>query len=469
MTFAPSTEIPSLRKDLEFQARDNDTVDVRDPQLLQIYTLDADDFALAREFDGSDAETLKHKLRKKRQRVTISRIHEVAEEFDELYLLDTEEARSAEPFIDNVQPYSQIGAKRNLKVLPVADEDAHWACHGCGACCHGLAVEITPEEERRIDERLYKDILGEEDFAEWSFLNADEPKKRTLRQRDDDLACIFLAPNGLCYVHARQGMSAKPDACQLFPAMVIAVPNGPPRIGLRTNCASMYKSFEDGPPVGALAGHVFEIAARTEAHKAPRDVRWFRRMAPFERFDRVCRTVRGMFRDLGLSGATIDLVDERFLGGRVKRNRRAFGHLMLEYLVKEASGPAPVEEGAYGNQISRLRRGKDALAAMKRGKAPPRVPARVARFLQAQIDHLLYLAAPLNLPDAGYALVGEMFALEGVLHAVGENGTLKTANTAFEVFMGPLVETTEHAWPILDAIDKPYADRLREELGPDGA
>jgi len=48
--------------------------------------------------------------------------------------------------------------------------------------------------------------------------------------------------------------------------------------------------------------------------------------------------------------------------------------------------------------------------------------------------------------------------------AIGEKGTLSTANRAFMVFTSPVLETTTHAWPILDAIDQRYAQRLRKEL-----
>jgi hypothetical protein len=48
----------------------------------------------------------------------------------------------------------------------VFQEAARWSCHACGACCHGLVVEISREEESRIDAKLYPDLLGAEHFAE---------------------------------------------------------------------------------------------------------------------------------------------------------------------------------------------------------------------------------------------------------------------------------------------------------------
>lgn len=457
------TRIPVLRSDLEFQFRDNNTVDVRDPHLLQIYTLDADDFRLAQAFDGSDADELRRRLRAQKRRVTASQIQEVAEEFDELRLLDKPEVWDEAPNVDNIQPYSQINTRKGLKVLPTADPAASWTCNGCGSCCHGLAVEISAEEESRIDARLYKDILRDQSFAEDSFINADEPAKRTLRQREKDLACIFLAPNGLCYVHARQGMEAKPDACQMFPAMVMLVPNGPARLGLRTNCASMYQSFE-GPKVSNIAEHILRIVAKGEVHKAPKEVKFFRRTIPFARLDRICQDMRAAFDEDGVNAETVRRLDAKYLGGRARKGRRRYAKLMLDYIAKEASGPAPVEEGAYGQLLRRLGRGTAALWAMREGRNPPQLRPRVERFVAAQIGHAMYLLGPINLPDAGYALTGFLLALEAAMFAIGETGGLKTANVAFEVFMGPLLETTEHSWPILDALDAPYAARLREEI-----
>lgn len=454
--------IPPLREDLEVHYRTNGTVDVRDPFLLQIYTLDADDYSLATRFDGkSSIAELSKKLNASKKRV-----REVMVEFDELSLLDRPAVWKKKPNIENVTPFSQIDTKRGLKVLPVADPTAHWTCHGCGACCHGLAVELTAEEESRIDPSLYQDILKGEHFAEDSFLNPDEPAKRTLKQDSDrNNACIFLAPDGLCYVHARQGMSAKPDACQIFPAMVMIVPGEKPRLGLRTNCSSMYKSFESGPPVSELVAHVMRIVEKNgEVHKAPKQVRLFKRSVPFQRMDRICLEMRAMFEADGLNAETILAIDKKLLGGRVKKSIKGYGKKMLAYLEREASGPAPVEEGAYRMQIRRLVRGLDALYAMRDGRLPPPPSKKVEPFLRAQLRHVLYVGGPLNLPDSGYALVGQMLALLGLLHAVSETGSLKVANTAFEVFMMPLLETMEHAWPILDAIDKTYANALRAEL-----
>jgi hypothetical protein len=201
-----------------------------------------------------------------------------------------------------------------------------------------------------------------------------------------------------------------------------------------------------------------------EVHKAPKQVKLFKRSVPFQRMDRICTEMRKIFDEQGISAQSIMYIDKKLLGGRVKKGIKRYGKMMLSYIEREETGPAPVEEGAYRLQIRRLSRGRDALLAMEAGRLPPPPAKKIEQFLRAQLRHGLYISGPLNLPDAGYALVGQMLALLGLLHSVSETSSLKVANTAFEVFMMPLLETMEHAWPILDAIDKRYAKALRAEL-----
>ncbi len=463
--------IPALRRDLEVQPRRDGTVDVRDPFLLQIYTLDAEDFALAQHFDGRrDVRALLERLKKKQLAVTAQRIRSVAKDFDEISLLDTPAVWKKKPEVENTTPHSQlISTERRPSQLPVFQEEARWSCHACGACCHGLVVEISREEESRIDAKLYPDLLGAEHFAEDAFIDPDQPAKRVLRQRREaGAACIFLMPDGLCAVHARQGMESKPDACQIFPHMLLQLPQQPPRLGMRVNCASMHQSFEDGASVGEAIPHVLRILETSPSHRIGRTLEWFKREVPVSEVDAIFGAVLKLLEERPLDAETLALIDRRYAGGRVARARRAFGTSMLEYLRAEASAEIPVDEGALVEQVKKVERGRDALAAMRAGRAVPRVPARVERFLKKQLGHVLYVFGPANLPDAGFGFVSLLLLLEAVLHAVGPRGRLKTANTAFLVFTGPLLETTTHAWPVLEAIDGRYAQKLKKELASEG-
>jgi Fe-S-cluster containining protein len=459
--------IPALRRDLEQQPRRDGTVDVRDPFLLQVFTLDAGDLDLARRFDGArDARALARALATEGLEVTARRLATLARELDELSLLDTPAVWKKKPSADGLAPHSQLVATdRRPSALPVFQEEARWSCHACGACCHGLVVELEPFEEARIDASLYRDILGEEGFVEEAFIDPEQPARRVLRQRKDaEGACIFLRPDGLCSVHARQGMHAKPDACQIFPYMVLSIPGRAPRIGMRVNCASMHRSFEDGATVGEAIPEVLRILETSPSHRVGRTLEWFGASTPVARVEAAFARIGALVAEGALDATSLDAIDRELLGRRVARARRRFGRELLAYLEREEAAEIPVEEGSYFAQVARVRRGVEALEAMQRGEAPPKVSAKVQAFLRRQLGHALHLFGPANLPDAGLGTVALMLALEATLHAVGPRGRLESANVAFMVFTAPLLETTTHAWPVLDAIDRAHARRLRKAL-----
>lgn len=457
--------VAPLRDDLQVLKRGNGFVEVRDPHRLQVLTIHAGDFEIAEAFDG---ETSVHDLVARGADAPGGgdrrRIRRVIEEFESLYLLDTPEAWDAPPVEDNVAPWTQMDARRGLHVLPIAAPDAHWGCNGCGACCHGLQVELTAEEDARIDRHLYDDVLEGEDYAEEVFLTADRGPRRVLRQTGPDQACVFLADDGRCWIHARQGMEAKPDPCQIFPLMVVHVPDERPRIGVRVNCQSMYQTYESGPPVSAHAQHALRISRDAMVHKAPARIRMFKKHVRFEEFDALCRDIRGVLWDHGVGLEAFRRIDKRHLGHRWSMARSRYGARLRAYITEERDGALAVGSGAYADVLARVARGERALAAMAKGKAPREASEEVQEFLRKQINNLLYLSAPLNLPDAGYGLVAVLLATEATLHATGKHGGLKVANAAFDVFTNPIVETLEHAWPILDAIDKKFARKMRKEM-----
>ncbi len=75
---------------------------------------------------------------------------------------------------------------------------------------------------------------------------------RYLRQREDG-ACVFLREDGLCEIHARAGLAAKPVACQMFPFSLTPV-EGAVQIGMSFACPSAIENR------GAeLSSHLEEI------------------------------------------------------------------------------------------------------------------------------------------------------------------------------------------------------------------
>ena len=459
-----SAPIPALRGDLEFQRRRDGTVEIRDPFLLQILTVDSTDFGVATAFDGERAlDAIAKDLAKT---IVASRVEHVADQFDRLGLLDTPEVWTREPESDAVAPWGQMSSRAGLSVIPEAQPAARWDCHGCGACCHGLQVELTEAEDARIDRSRYHDLLGDEDYAEKVFLNPNEPVRRVLRQNNDDAdSCIFLSKDGLCLIHARQGMEAKPDACQIFPLMVLRVPWRQPRLGVRINCQSMFLSFDDeDTPLSAHAAHALRVARREPVHAAPAKLDWFGTRIGFRDFDDRCRGITQILEPLGATPAAIRKIDRAYLDGRVAKVRRTYGKAVGEYTRGEIEGELTVGSGAYHDQLERLVLGQAAIVAMARGERPPELAPEIAGFFARQIQHVLYLCGPLNAPDAGYGTVALFLAVEAAMHAVGPGGTIDEANVALDVFTIPLLETLEHMWPILNAIDPDYASSLRKEM-----
>lgn len=436
-------------------------IEIRDPRLLTLFTVDRPSFGIAQAFDG--VRGAKGLARGPLRGHTEAEIQAVANDFMGRHLLDTEEARAAKAAPDRVLPPSLLDT-HILSAAPVAHPDARWACHACGACCHGFVVELSPEEDARIDRRRYSDLLGAEDYAEEQFVSAEEPARRVLRQDPDrNLACIFLLPDGRCAVHARQGGEAKPNACRVFPFTVLKVPRRPPRLGLRLNCQSLDRSFEAGPPAEREAPEVFAALAGLPVLRAPQTIQLFGRAARFGDLEVLTDEILAELALSGLSGASLAAVDRRHLGGRVARARRRYGRGLLRYVEEERSS-AQLREGAtYFASLARVKRGRAALAAMAAGRRPPAVAPRVEAFLRRQLSNAIYLGAPLHAPDAGLGLAVLFLALEAALHALGPRGSLREANHAVDVFTAPLIETEEHLWPLLAAIAPEYTARV---LGP---
>lgn len=436
-------------------------IEIRDPRLLTLFTVDRPSLEIARAFDG--VRGAKGLARGPLRGHSEAEIQAVANDFMGRLLLDTAEARAARATPDRALPPSLLDT-HILAAAPVAHPEARWACHACGACCHGFVVELSPEEDARIDRRLYRDLLGEEDYAEEQFVSAEEPARRVLRQDPSrKLACIFLLPDGRCAVHARQGGAAKPNACRVFPFTVLKAPRRAPRLGLRLNCQSLERSFEAGPLAEREAPEVFDALEGLPVLRAPQTIQLFGRAVRFRELEVLTDEIAAELALRGLSAASLALLDRRHLGGRVAKARRRYGRGLLRYLDEERAS-AQLREGAtYAASLRRVKRGRAALEAMAAGRRPPAVAPRVEAFLRRQLANAIYLGAPLHAPDAGLGLAVLFLALEASLHALGPRGSLREANHAVDVFTAPLIETEEHLWPLLAAVAPEYTARV---LGP---
>jgi len=107
-----------------------------------------------------------------------------------------------------------VPADRPLEVLPF-----RLRCDGGGSCCMTYgSIPFSPDEQRRADAAVPEvaETLGEHRFLP---LHGAEPSAlRSMTTLDG--ACAFLE-DGLCRIHARAGMEAKPRACQAYPAQLV--------------------------------------------------------------------------------------------------------------------------------------------------------------------------------------------------------------------------------------------------------
>ncbi len=458
--------IPQLRDDLEVQARDQGMVDIRDPHLLRIYSISEVDYRIARYFDHEkDAEKVFKALpRELRKQVNLEWVESVAEELDELYLLDTEEAWAQEPEGTGPPPSLLRDTRRKVRSKPAADDSARWSCHACGKCCHGLVVELTEEEESRIDVELYRDIVGKDGhFAEDSFIDPDSSAKRVLKQRTDEgYACIFLQDDGLCAVHARQGMEAKPDPCQIFPYSLIHLPKGKPRISMRTSCHTMHETYLTGEASRESIPEVLRVLNTSSALAVPKKVPFFGQERNFSEVDEICLQIKAFAEEEGINPDSLDEIDHRWLNGRVADSISSFGDKLQEYVAAEKAD-IPIEVGSLEAHLKVFPKYSHALKMMSAGIEPEFPRDKVSQFLARQFGHALYGAGAFNLPDTGYALVALVLALHACLHGVGPKGQLRSANKAYIAFTIPVLENTSHIWPVLEAIDMDYAQKLKKE------
>src|SRR5207247_9454541 len=106
-----------------------------------------------------------------------------------------------------------------IRSLPVIQ---NYDCHACGNCCTDYWVPVSEEERRRIEAQNWQDdpaLKGQELFVRFG-----PPWRRRYRlnQGPGD-RCIFLDEKGLCRIHAKFGIDAKPFACRLYPYILVPV------------------------------------------------------------------------------------------------------------------------------------------------------------------------------------------------------------------------------------------------------
>jgi lysine-N-methylase len=131
----------------------------------------------------------------------------------------------------------QIGLEESLMAsikiqLPTIQ---NWSCHNCSGCCRQHVIEITDAEKQRIIEQGWTAADG---VTSGGVL----PLKSGSRlAHQPDGACIFLADDGLCKIHAKFGEAAKPLACRIYPYAFHPAGNRV-TVSLRFSCPSVVEN-----------------------------------------------------------------------------------------------------------------------------------------------------------------------------------------------------------------------------------
>ena len=139
-----------------------------------------------------------------------------------------------------------------LKTTP----EARFACSACGTSCRTL--NLGPLLPADVDRLLGLDWSGtgydpERFFCDQDGNEVDEGRvasRRELFLRREEGGCGFLRADGLCDVHARFGMAAKPHMCRAFPVKLRASPSGIVA-GMRLGECMRAERALEGPEVAA--------------------------------------------------------------------------------------------------------------------------------------------------------------------------------------------------------------------------
>ncbi len=106
----------------------------------------------------------------------------------------------------------------SLPIVPLKS-DEHWDCHQCGVCCHGSIVPLNLADAERLRSQQWG---NEPEFENTRLTVRHRAAASSLRlAHRDDGACVFLNEDGLCRIHSKFGVEAKPSVCQTFPLQLI--------------------------------------------------------------------------------------------------------------------------------------------------------------------------------------------------------------------------------------------------------
>ena len=122
------------------------------------------------------------------------------------------------PVLQSCRPTQTQAFPMSLPIVTL-DTNEKWDCHQCGICCRGSLVPLSKADAQRLRSQQWEKHPGYEDVQIMVPHRGAESKLRLAHRPDG--SCVFLKPDGLCFIHSMSGLEAKPTICRTFPMQLV--------------------------------------------------------------------------------------------------------------------------------------------------------------------------------------------------------------------------------------------------------
>ncbi len=107
----------------------------------------------------------------------------------------------------------------SLPIVLLKNEE-RWDCHQCGFCCRGSLIPLSNKDFERLQSQQWQQQPEFRNQRLVTGFQAAESSYRLAHRADG--SCIFLSEEGLCRIHSKFGLDAKPTVCRTFPLQLVA-------------------------------------------------------------------------------------------------------------------------------------------------------------------------------------------------------------------------------------------------------
>lgn len=103
--------------------------------------------------------------------------------------------------------------------IVVLKSDEKWDCHQCGFCCRGSLIHLSKFDLEQLNLQKWSE---QPEFRDRMLVSDHGAESGFRLAHQKDGSCIFLSDDGLCQIHSKFGIAAKPTICQTFPLQLVA-------------------------------------------------------------------------------------------------------------------------------------------------------------------------------------------------------------------------------------------------------